>query len=162
MLNAGLPQFTTDPIYPSDLCQNGIGNVQIGVADLPDDAAFFLEGRQLQIIDVNEGIYTLRIETSLTSADLEIRAQSGCILASVLLDIEVTQPEFRYSSLSSDISEVIPVREEVNFVNHTTGNYSEVIWYFGDGQSTERLARSEIEAHSTFHSYLLREIIKCD
>ena len=65
LLNAGLPQFTTDPIYPSDLCQNGIGNVQIGVADLPDDAAFFLEGRQLQIIDVNEGIYTLRIETSL-------------------------------------------------------------------------------------------------
>ena len=155
LLYAGLPKFTTDPIYPADLCQNGIGNVQIGVSDLPDDAAFFLEGRQLQIIDVNEGIYTLRIETSLSSADLEIRAQSGCILASVPLDIEVTQPQFRYSSLSSDISDIIPVREEVNFVNHTTDNYSEVIWHFGDGQSTERLLRSDIEAHSVFHSYLL-------
>ena len=155
LLNAGLPQFTTDPIYPADLCQNGIGNVQIGVSDLPNDAAFFLEGRQLQIIDVNEEIYTLRIETSLSSADLEIRAQSGCILASVPLNIEVTQPQFRYSSLSSDISTVIPVREEVNFVNHTTDNYVEVIWHFGDGQSSERLLRSETEAHSIFHSYLL-------
>lgn len=155
LLNAGLPQFTTDPIYPADLCQNGIGNVQIGVSDLPADTAFFLEGRQLQIIDVNEGIYTLRIETSLSSADLEIRAQSGCILASVPLNIEVTQPQFNYSSLSSDISDIIPVREEVNFVNHTTDNYSEVIWHFGDGQSSERLLRSATEAHSIFHSYLL-------
>ncbi len=155
VLNAGLPQFTTPPSYPADLCQNGIGSVQIGVADLPNDATFFLEGRALHIEEVNQGIYTLRIETTLTQADLEIRAQSGCILASIPLDIEVEQPQFVYSSLSSAISTVIPVREEVNFINQTSGNYSHVIWYFGDGQKSEQLPRTDPRSNSIFHQYLL-------
>ncbi|MGB1449765.1 MAG: PKD domain-containing protein [Flavobacteriaceae bacterium] len=155
VLSAGLPQFTSAPVYTADLCQNGIGNLQVEVSDMPVAATFYLNERPIEIVDEEENTYTLRIEMPFTQAALEIRNENNCILASTPLDITVTQPQFTYTSLSADLSSVIPIREEVNFINNTTDNYTHVIWHFGDGESSEQLPRSNLDAHSIFHRYLL-------
>ncbi|MGB2397761.1 MAG: PKD domain-containing protein [Flavobacteriaceae bacterium] len=156
-LNVKQSKFSSPPVYSNKLCQQGVGEMLVEVSQQSSSLLFYIDNQLLRVLDITADgrRYTLEVASPLSSSMLQLRNLNDCLLDEIPIDIRLETPIFSYSSISSELSAVIPVRELVYFSNDSPGQYDKVRWSFGDGETSDIIEYTDSESKMISHAYLL-------
>ncbi|WP_419213145.1 gliding motility-associated C-terminal domain-containing protein [Maribacter sp. X9] len=140
------------PYFDASLCSGDPGSITATIFNSQGgDLSFYYEGVLVPGVETSPDTYSIQIADPVANGSLNVVNDFGCGFTAPL-SIDVTEPNFSYSSTEFDVTGLLLAKEDVRFLNTSEGDYAYVTWDFGDGSALVTVD-PETDGTLTIHNF---------